>query len=188
MQNPRVLIADDDDSIRFVLQKILEKAGFTVDTAKNGRETLECYQLEAYAVVFLDIIMPDANGLNLINELKTIDQTSSIIIITAHGDTQTAIEAAKRHSYDYVTKPFDREEMIEMANRAAEASIQARSTILSQEDEKSPVASFSDTSNSQIIGQSAAMRKVFQTVGRAAVSDETSEEDYVPRKSSCLNP
>ena len=173
MQNPRVLIADDDDSIRFVLQKILEKAGFTVDTAKNGRETLECYQLEAYAVVFLDIIMPDANGLNLINELKTIDQTSSIIIITAHGDTQTAIEAAKRHSYDYVTKPFDREEMIEMANRAAEASIQARSTILSQEDEKSPVASFSDTSNSQIIGQSAAMRKVFQTVGRAAVSDET---------------
>ena len=169
MEDIRILIADDDDSIRFVLQKLLEKDGFSVDTAKNGRETLECYQAQTYTVVFLDIIMPDANGLDLINELKDIDPNSSIIIITAHGDTQTAIEAAKRHSYDYVTKPFDRQEIIDITNRAVEASTQARSTVRDQKTTGTQQSS----DKSRIVGQSVAMLKVFQTVGRAAVSDET---------------
>ena len=169
MEDIRILIADDDDSIRFVLQKLLEKDGFSVDTAKNGRETLECYQAQTYTVVFLDIIMPDANGLDLINELKDIDPNSSIIIITAHGDTQTAIEAAKRNSYDYVTKPFDRQEIIDITNRAVEASTQARSTVRDQKTTGTQQSS----DKSRIVGQSVAMRKVFQTVGRAAVSDET---------------
>lgn len=169
MEDIRILIADDDDSIRFVLQKLLEKDGFSVDTAKNGRETLECYQDQTYTVVFLDIIMPDANGLDLINELKDIDPNSSIIIITAHGDTQTAIEAAKRNSYDYVTKPFDRQEIIDITNRAVEASTQARLTV---QDQKT-TGTQQSSDKSRIVGQSVAMRKVFQTVGRAAVSDET---------------
>ena len=169
MEDIRILIADDDDSIRFVLQKLLEKDGFSVDTAKNGRETLECYQAQTYTVVFLDIIMPDANGLDLINELKDIDPNSSIIIITAHGDTQTAIEAAKRNSYDYVTKPFDRQEIIDITNRAVEASTQARSTVRDQKTTGTQQSS----DKSRLVGQSVAMRKVFQTVGRAAVSNET---------------
>ena len=148
---------------------MLEKDGFSVDTAKNGRETLECYQAQTYTVVFLDIIMPDANGLDLINELKDIDPNSSIIIITAHGDTQTAIEAAKRNSYDYVTKPFDRQEIIDITNRAVEASTQARSTVRDQKTTGTQQSS----DKSRIVGQSVAMRKVFQTVGRASVSDET---------------
>lgn len=173
MEDIRILIADDDDSIRFVLQKLLEKDGFSVDAAKNGRETLERYQAQTYTVVFLDIIMPDANGLDLINELKDIDPNSSIIIITAHGDTQTAIEAAKRHSYDYVTKPFDRQEIIDITNRAIEASTQARSTVRDQKDGKESTSVQQSSDKSRIVGQSTAMRKVFQTVGRAAVSDET---------------
>ena len=173
MADTKILIADDDDSIRFVLQKFLERTDFVVDVAENGRETLELFQLQTYAVVFLDVIMPDANGLDLLNDLKAIDETTSVVIITAHGDTQTAIEAAKRSAYDYITKPFDREALVEVATRAANASGHARSTLLQQENINSEDLVSTSQTKSKIVGESPAMRQVYQTIGRAAVSHET---------------
>ncbi|MDP7280556.1 MAG: response regulator, partial [Candidatus Poribacteria bacterium] len=173
MADTKILIADDDDSIRFVLQKFLERADFTVDVAKNGRETLELFQPQTYAVVFLDIVMPDANGLDLLNDLKVTDETTSVVIITAHGDTQTAIEAAKRSAYDYITKPFDREALIEITTKTANASEHARSALLQRENNNSKDLASTSQTKGQIVGESAAMRQVYQTIGRAAVSHET---------------
>ncbi|MYE88275.1 response regulator, partial [Candidatus Poribacteria bacterium] len=124
-----ILIADDDDSIRFVLEKALQKEGYRTFSARNGKETVDLLRSELIDTIFLDIFMPDVNGLELIEELQEINNTASIIVITAHGTTQTAIEAAKRHAYDYVTKPFDLQEIIPLVSRAVYAADQAKTVM-----------------------------------------------------------
>ncbi|MBI1923778.1 response regulator, partial [Candidatus Poribacteria bacterium] len=113
-----ILIVDDDDSIRFVLTKALQKEGYHILNARNGKEAIDLLNSEPVDVILLDIFMPDANGLELIETLQEMNQTAPIIIITAHGNTQTAIEAAKRRAYDYVTKPFDIKEVRTLVARA----------------------------------------------------------------------
>ena len=169
-----ILIADDDDSIRFVLEKALQKEGYRTFSARNGKETVDLLRLEAIDTIFLDIFMPDINGLDLIEELQEINKTASIIIITAHGTTQTAIEAAKRHAYDYVTKPFDLKEISSLVSRAVYAADQAKAAMaadLSSQDSVTPQNG--DNVGTQIVGESDAMHAVYLTIGRAAISDET---------------
>ena len=118
--------------------------------------------------------MPDVNGLDLIEELREINKTASIIVITAHGTTQTAIEAAKRHAYDYVTKPFDLQEIIPLVSRAVYAADQAKAAMI----EESPLQDTGAPQNgddvgTQIVGESDAMHVIYLTIGRAAISDET---------------
>ena len=132
MQTPidhSILIADDDDSIRFVLKKALQKEGYHIFSASTGKETVDLFRSVPIDVVLLDIFMPDANGLDLIETLQDINSTASIIIVTAHGTTQIAIEAAKRRTYDYITKPFDIRTVTELAARAAFAAAQAKRTL-----------------------------------------------------------
>ena len=152
-----ILIADDDDSIRFVLTKALQKEGYRIFSARNGKETVDLLRSEPIDVILLDIFMPDANGLDLIETLQEINSTASIIIVTAHGTTQIAIEAAKRRTYDYIpeshdpitelddyntkpddyitkpdgiiTKPFDIIAVTDLVARAANAANQAKRTI-----------------------------------------------------------
>ena len=169
-----ILIADDDDSIRFVLEKALQKEGYRTFSARNGKETVELLRSEAVDTIFLDIFMPDVNGLELMAELQEINKAASIIIITAHGTTQTAIEAAKRHAYDYVTKPFDLQEIIPLVSRAIYAADQTKTALA----EDSPLEGSVATENgeevgTQIVGESDAMHAIYLTIGRAAISDET---------------
>ena len=169
-----ILIADDDDSIRFVLEKALQKEGYRTFSARNGKETVNLLRSEAIDTIFLDIFMPDVNGLDLIEELQKINKTASIIIITAHGTTQTAIEAAKRHAYDYVTKPFDLKEITSLLSRAVYAADQTKAAMaedLPSQDIVTPQNE--DNVGTQIVGESDAMHAVYLTIGRAAISDET---------------
>lgn len=169
-----ILIADDDDSIRFVLEKTLQKEGYHTFSARNGKETLDLLRSEAIDTIFLDIFMPDVNGLDLIEDLREINNTASIIIITAHGTTQTAIEAAKRHAYDYVTKPFDLKEVVALVSRSVYAADQAKAAMaedLPPEDTGAPQDG--DDVGTQIVGESDAMHGIYLTIGRAAISDET---------------
>ena len=169
-----ILIADDDDSIRFVLEKALQKEGYRTFSAQNGKETVNLLRSEAIDTIFLDIFMPDVNGLDLIEELQEINKTASIIIITAHGTTQTAIEAAKRHAYDYVTKPFDLKEITSLLSRAVYAADQTKAAMaedLPSQDIVTPQNG--DNVGTQIVGESDAMHAVYLTIGRAAISDET---------------
>ncbi len=169
-----ILIADDDDSIRFVLEKALQKEGYRTFSARNGKETVNLLHSETIDTIFLDIFMPDVNGLDLIEELREINKTASIVIITAHGTTQIAIEAAKRHAYDYMTKPFDLKEIAPLVARAVYAADQAKTAIAGD----SPPADTTPSQNrdeigTQIVGESDAMHAIYLTIGRAAISDET---------------
>ena len=169
-----ILIADDDDSIRFVLEKALQKEGYRTFSARNGKETVNLLHSEAIDTIFLDIFMPDVNGLDLIEELREINKTASIIIITAHGTTQIAIEAAKRHAYDYMTKPFDLKEISPLVARAVYAADQAKTAIAEDSSPADTAPSQSgDEIGTQIVGESDAMHAIYLTIGRSAISDET---------------
>ena len=99
-----VLIADDDDSLRHILDATLEKAGYETLRARNGSETLACVKRADIDVILLDIWLGDVNGLELIEEIQKYNSAASIIVITAHGTTQTVIDVAKQRAYGYLTK------------------------------------------------------------------------------------
>lgn len=171
-----ILIADDDDSIRFTLTRLLEKAGYLVHAARNGSETLSCLDAEPIDVILLDIRMPDADGLELIKEIQEINSTASIIVITAHGTTETAIKAAKRRAYDYFTKPFDNNDVVSRVSRAANAADEAKATAIANakaEKEDGEPQQRADAKETRLVGESKAMHEVYLTIGRAAVNNET---------------
>ena len=121
-----ILIADDNDSYRRLLADVLEKAGYRTIRARNGAETLACVQNEDIDVILLDIFLGDADGLELMESIQQLNATASIIIITGHGTTQTAIEAAKRRAYGYLTKVVDNKNLLELVERAAAAANQTK--------------------------------------------------------------
>ena len=160
-----VLIADDDDSLRHILAATLERAGYDTLKARNGSETLASVKSADIDVILLDIWLGDANGLELIEEIQKYNSNASIIIITAHGTTQTAIDAAKRRAYWYLTKPIDQKQLLDLVSRAAAATNQAKNV-------KTSVLPDVDRQG-RMVGQSPAMQEVYLKIGRAAVSDET---------------
>ena len=160
-----VLIADDDDSLRRILAATLEKAGYETLKARSGNETLAAVKRSDIDVILLDIWLGDANGLALIEEIQQYNSTASIIVITAHGTTQTAIDAAKQRAYWYLTKPIDQRQLLELVSRAAAATNQTKNV-------KTSVLPAVDRQG-RMVGQSLAMQEVYLKIGRAAVSDET---------------
>lgn len=164
-----VLIADDDHSLRLVLSAALEKAGYQTVKAKNGQDAITSVQQDEFDVILLDIFLGDVDGLELIESLQKCNPSAAIIVITGHGTTQTAIEAAKRRAYSYLTKPVDKEELLNIVARAATAAT------ITKEESESKDAHTSQTIDAQgrMVGQSPAMQTVYQIIGRAAVSDET---------------
>ena len=160
-----VLIADDDDSLRHILAATLERVGYDTLKARNGSETLAAVKSADIDVILLDIWLGDANGLELIEEIQKYNSTASIIIITAHGTTQTAIDAAKQRAYWYLTKPIDQKQLLDLVSRAAAATNQTK-------DVKTSVLPDVDRQG-RMVGQSPAMQEVYLKIGRAAVSDET---------------
>ena len=160
-----VLIADDDDSLRHILAATLERAGYDTRKARNGTETLAAVKSSDVDVILLDIWLGDANGLELIEEIQKYNSTASIIIITAHGTTQTAIDAAKQRAYWYLTKPIDQKQLLDLVSRAAAATNQTK-------DIKTSVLPDVDRQG-RMVGQSPTMQEVYLKIGRAAVSDET---------------
>ncbi len=164
-----VLIADDDHSLRSVLSAALNKAGYHTVKARNGKETIDCVQKDEFDVILLDIFLGDADGLELIESIQELNPAAAIIVITGHGTTQTAIEAAKRQAYSYLTKPVDRNELLDLVDRAASAAS------ITKEETEIGVAQTAQSIDGQgrMVGQSPTMQAVYQIIGRAAVSDET---------------
>ena len=172
-RSPKILIADDDDSLRRVLAAVLEKAGYQTLTARDGKETLATAKKSSVDVILLDIFLGDANGLELITDIQKFNSTASIIIITAHGTTQTAIDAAKRRAYGYLTKPVDKTALLDLVARAASATNQTQSALRSVNTQRASQSAMEIDRQGRLVGQSFAMQAVYQMVGRAAVSDET---------------
>ena len=148
-----VLIADDDDSLRHILAATLEKAGYETLRARNGSETLACVKRADIDVILLDIWLGDVNGLELIEEIQKYNSAASIIVITAHGTTQTVIDVAKQRAYGYLTKPIDQKQLLDIVSRAAAATNQTK-------DVKTSVLPDVDRQG-RMVGRSPAMQEVY---------------------------
>ncbi len=167
MNSEKILLVDDDSSLRKVLQFNLEQEGYTVIPASDGKEALELYTEHEPALVITDIKMPGMDGIDLLKEIKRRDIEQLVVVITAFGTIDTAIEAMKLGAYDYITKPFNRDELRMVVRKALELErLRSRARLL----EAQLVERFSFEN---IIGGSSRMAEVFEMVRRVAPSDVT---------------
>lgn len=116
----KLLVVDDEKLMCWSLQKEFEKEGFDVLTAGTAREGINCFRENNPGIVFLDVKLPDKNGLEVLKELKQINRDVIIIIITAFGGVENAVAAIKAGAYDYIEKPFEFESVMIIVNRALE--------------------------------------------------------------------
>jgi two-component system, NtrC family, response regulator AtoC len=107
----KILIVDDELNMRLVLSAMLKKEGFEVSSAANGREALQILQSAGIAVVITDLKMPDIDGMALLSRVSEQYPEIPVIMITAHGTIATAVEALKKGAFDYITKPFDLDDL-----------------------------------------------------------------------------
>ena len=102
-----ILIADDDSDIREILKDTLNSLGARIVTAANGRECLDRADADAPDLILLDIEMPVMNGLDVLKVLRERGNNTAVIMITAYGTIERAVQAMKQGAYDFITKPFD---------------------------------------------------------------------------------
>ena len=172
----KILVVDDEESIRWVVGKCLEKAGYLVGYAENGSQAIESATSGDFCSVILDITMPDVNGLEVMSELKARDIEIPIIIITAQNTVKNAIDAMKLGAYDYVAKPFDLNEVTITVQRAIESYENAkRLDLLRCSHNSAGGAEATNHSDSLhfIVGRTQPMLNIYKMIGRVAERDIT---------------
>ena len=116
----RILVVDDEESIREFFQIMLKREGYEVLTASNGREGFEVFKKNPVDVIISDIQMPEMSGMDLLQKVKEADPEMVMIMVTAFGSTDTAVEAMKLGAYDYLQKPFKIDEVKIILKQALE--------------------------------------------------------------------
>jgi nitrogen regulation protein NR(I) len=162
----KIVIVDDDLSLCHFLKRTLLLKGYQVYTYNNGREALESVR-EDCDLVLLDNRMPDLTGLDVLKGLKKTFPKIPVIIMTAFGTTETAIEAMRLGAFDYVLKPFELEEIFLLVDKGLEAAkLMKRAVAI-------PALEESQEDSDKIIGKSKAMQEVYKMIGQVAESDVT---------------
>jgi len=166
MTTERVLIVDDDESVRWVLKKALEKEGINALLAKDAQEAFARLDEGGIAIVLMDIRMPGMSGFEALDKIQKDGKGVSVIIMTAQATMQNAIEAMRRGAFDYITKPFDLDEV----NLLVRKAIDVRR--LSQEV-TALRAEVREKYEGGLVGNTPAMQEIYKTIGRVAESDAT---------------
>jgi two-component system nitrogen regulation response regulator GlnG len=167
MTTTSILIADDEDSLRWVLEKSLRQAGYDVTTVKDGTAAIRAVETTPFDLVFLDVRMPGVDGLAALARMRELRADACVVVMTAHGTMETAIQAMQRGAYDYLTKPFDLDEVLLLAERALAAGR------LTQEVARLRTGLQEVREFSALIGRHPRMQDVYKTIGRFAGSDVT---------------
>lgn len=155
-----VWIVDDDRSIRWVLEKALQKADIPCKTFSEAESVLQAIKKEQPALILSDIHMPGKSGLEMLSEIKKSYPKLPIIIMTAYSDLDSAVASFQGGAFEYLPKPFDIDKAIELVRRATEEN---------EEEEQTP----SEETASEIIGKAPAMQEVFRAIGRLSQSKAT---------------
>jgi len=163
----KVLVIDDDESLRRVMEYTLHEAGYKVLTADNGEAGLEIFRSMEPAVVVSDIQMPGLSGYDVLKEIKAGNDDCLVIMITAFATVEQAVNAMKNGAFDYITKPFSNDELRLVVARA----LSYRG--LQQENERLRQQIDERDSFDHLVGISDAMQQVFTMVRRVAASDAT---------------
>jgi two-component system response regulator AtoC len=160
----RVLIADDEINIRRVLEAILRRDGYEVVTAANGDEALAGMN-RGISTVITDLKMPGLDGMGLLKKLTVDFPDVPVVMITAHGSVESAVEAVKLGAFDYVEKPFDQEQIRQIVAKAL------RTHMLSRRDARPE--DVSARGRFRLVGESSAIRQVYQVVDKVADTPST---------------
>ena len=158
----RVWVIDDDRSIRWVLERALSKADVEVTTFEGASAVLDALERDEPDAIMTDIRMPGMDGLDLLDRIQAEHPEMPVIIMTAHSDLDSAVAAYKGGAFEYLPKPFDVEEAVELAKRACQ---------LRREKSQSSEGLVAETP--EIIGEAPAMQEVFRAIGRLSRSNIT---------------
>ncbi len=161
-----ILIVDDDDQLRRSFIKLLSEEGYTVDSAASGEDGIRKIQKKIPDLVILDMRLPGMNGLEAYRTIHAMDPKLPVIIMTAFGTTDSAIEATKLGAFDYVLKPFDIPGMLGIIRQALDAGRFMRSPV---EMDGAP----GKTRREAIVGRSRLMQEVYKAIGRVAPTEAT---------------
>jgi two-component system response regulator AtoC len=160
----RVLIADDEINIRRVLEAILRRDGYEVVTAANGNEALAGMS-RGISTVITDLKMPGLDGMGLLKRLTVDFPDVPVVMITAHGSVESAVEAVKLGAFDYVEKPFDQEQIRQIVAKALRTHMLARRDARPEDS--------STRGRFRLVGESNAIRQVYQVVEKVADTPST---------------
>ena len=162
MTKQSVLIVEDEELMRAILRRLLEDAGYTVFTADSAEAGLEILPQNDISVTITDIKMGGMDGLRLLDQIKAIDEEALVVIMTAYSSVDTAVAALRKGAYDYVTKPFVNEDLLQtIKNAILRRALFHENRALRRELNKQ--YSFSD-----IIGKSDSLKRVFSIVEKVA--------------------
>lgn len=167
MNPPRILVVDDDENLGWVLQTQLEDMGYAVTTAPNGHQAMAAIEKDPPALVLTDLRMPGLTGMELLDRIHSEYPEVPVVIMTAFGTIQSAVQAMRAGAYDYLTKPIDGEELGLVVSRVLEhfRLVEEVRTLRASLDRKYGFES--------IIGRSEALLSLLDMAARAALSDST---------------
>ena len=160
----KILVVDDELNMQLVLKALLKKEGYDVATASDGIEALKVLKSGGVEVVVTDLKMPKLDGVGLLERVIRDYPSTPVIIITAHGTIATAVDALKKGAFDYITKPFERDELKNTIHKAM------RTRRLNEEE---LLVSPDDIDRQGIIGSSEPMSKIYDTIKRVAPTTTT---------------
>jgi two-component system response regulator AtoC len=158
----RVLVVDDEENLRLVLRTLLKRQGYEVETAESGEQALALVDRFGPDVILTDVRMPKMGGLDLLATLQAKGNEATVIVMSAYGNVDLALEAIKAGAYDYVQKPFKHEEIVLTLRKAEEReSLRRENRALREEIRK-------EHQFEQILAKSQAMQEIFRTIAKIA--------------------
>ncbi len=163
----RILIVEDDPDGRRSVSEVVEGMGCDVTAVENGADAVASFEGSAFDVVLSDLVLPDFDGIEVLRKVKEIDDGTPVVIMTAYGSVETAVEAMKAGAYDYVTKPLDMTDLETKLSRALEAS-----------GLRKEIRSLSESIRSKysirsIVAESSCMKEMVNEVERVSETDAT---------------
>jgi two-component system nitrogen regulation response regulator GlnG len=158
-----IWIAEDDRSLRWVMEKAIKRDGIDVQSFENGEDLLAALKLSQPEIIISDIRMPGIDGLELLKQIHTSRPAIPVIITTAHSDLDSAVAAYQGGAFEYLPKPFDLDELVEVARRG----------VTFAREQKSKLEPVEAPPTQEIIGEAPAMQEVFRAIGRLSNSNIT---------------
>ena len=166
----RILVVDDEENMRHMLSALLTREGYKVDTAENGRKALSMIAQKQYDFILCDIKMPQMDGMSFLDQAHADLQDATVIMMSAYGSIDAAVEAMKRGAYDYIPKPFKPDDVILTLKKAHERERLKKENI----QLKKQLAEISDTYiYNNMVAKSRAMRRVVEMITKVAGYDTT---------------
>jgi DNA-binding NtrC family response regulator len=165
MHDAHVLVVDDDAEVRTLLDRILTKSGYTAVAADSGAEARRLLGREAFDVVLVDMVLPDASGLDILRWAREADVDTEFVVLTGNADVETAVEAMRLGAYHYIAKPWRNAELIEVIGKAAEKKALRRENSALRE------VMTRREGLTQVVGESAEIQGVLSMTSRVAASD-----------------